>query len=151
MSFYEGTVPSWRLQSASLGERRVSCIMHGSCYFHHMVLSGVIVLPAPSAQIAVMFTDCCFGVYFNRLPPLTLPVISFSVLYFTASWKWRSRTQWLPLTGPCLRSGVEPGFSGALSRAACCHKAGPRCQATQENAREKVALLWSPCIISHSK
>lgn len=27
--------------------------MHGGCYFHHMVLSGVIVVPAPSAQIAV--------------------------------------------------------------------------------------------------
>lgn len=55
--------------------------MHGSCYFHHTVLSGVIVLPAPSAQIAVVFTDCCFGVYFNRLPPLTVPVIPLSVLH----------------------------------------------------------------------
>ena len=30
----------------------MSCIMHGGCYFHHMLLSGVIVVPAPSAQIA---------------------------------------------------------------------------------------------------
>lgn len=67
--------------------------MHGICYFHHMVLSGVIVLPALSAQIAVVFTDCCFGVYFNHLPPLTVPVISLPVLYLTAAWKWRSRTQ----------------------------------------------------------
>lgn len=27
--------------------------MHGGCYFHHMVLSGVIVVPALSAQIAL--------------------------------------------------------------------------------------------------
>lgn len=27
--------------------------MHGGCYFHHMGLSGVIVVLAPSAQIAL--------------------------------------------------------------------------------------------------
>lgn len=31
---------------------RVCCIMHGGCYFHHMMLLGVIVVPALSAQIA---------------------------------------------------------------------------------------------------
>lgn len=48
-----GTATSWRVQSAWSRRRRVSCIMHGGCYFHHMVLSGVIVVPAPSAQIAL--------------------------------------------------------------------------------------------------
>lgn len=41
------------LQSVAFRGRRVSCIMHGRCYFHHMVLSGVIVVSVLSAQIAL--------------------------------------------------------------------------------------------------
>ncbi len=44
---------SWRVQSAWFTAGSVSCIMHVGCYFHHMVLSGVIVVPALSAQIAL--------------------------------------------------------------------------------------------------
>lgn len=44
---------SWRVQSAWFSRRSVSCIMHGGCYFHHMVLSAIIVVLAPSAQIAL--------------------------------------------------------------------------------------------------
>lgn len=66
----EGTVASWSLQSARFGERRVCCIMHGGCYFHHAVLSGVIVVPAASAQIAVVFR-LLFCLYLNPLPHLS--------------------------------------------------------------------------------
>lgn len=60
-----GTLWSWRVQSCGFSRRRVACIMHAGCYFLHMVLSGVIVVPAPSALI--VFTDCSFGVHFNPL------------------------------------------------------------------------------------
>lgn len=86
-------------------------------------------------------------------PPLTCSIFFPlpSLLYFTLLWKWSQRAQWTPLTGPGSRVVVDPGFRGALSWAGYCDKASPRCQATQENEREKVALLLSPCIISHSK
>lgn len=50
--FRRGTATSWRVQSAWFS-RRAPCIMHDGCYFHHMVPSGVIVVAAPSAQIAL--------------------------------------------------------------------------------------------------
>ena len=151
-SFLGGTATSWRVQSAWFTGRRVSCIMHGGCYFHHMGLSGVIVVPAPSAQIALcsqiavlVSTSALSPSYLLHFFPLP------SLLYFTLLWKWSQRAQWTPLTGPGSRVVVDPGFRGALSWAGYCDKASPRCQATQENEREKVALLLSPCIISHSK
>ena len=51
---------------------RVSCIMNGGCYFHHMVLSGVIVVFAPSALLAACSQIAFFGVSFNPPPPLFL-------------------------------------------------------------------------------
>lgn len=106
----------------------------------------------PVSTNCTVFTDCCFGVYFSPLPLLPAPFFFLpSLLYFTLLWKWSQRALWTPLTGPGSRVVVDPGFRGALSWAGYCDKASPRCQATQENEREKVALLLSPCIISHSK
>lgn len=50
--FRRGTATSWRVQSAWFS-RKAPCIMHDGCYFHHMVPSGVIVVAALSAQIAL--------------------------------------------------------------------------------------------------
>lgn len=67
---------SWRVQSAWFSGSRVSCIMHGGCYFHHMVLSGVIVVPAPSAQIAL-----CSHIVVWAPHPLILPSSPFTVFH----------------------------------------------------------------------
>lgn len=57
----------------------MSCIMHGGCYFHHMLLSGVIVVPAPSAQIA----QCSqIVVSVSTLTPLPLPSLLAPVCFF---------------------------------------------------------------------
>lgn len=73
------------LQSVAFRGRRVSCIMHGRCYFHHMVLSGVIVVSVLSAQIAL---SSQIVVLVSTLTPLTLSVFTLSALGFTASGKW---------------------------------------------------------------
>lgn len=86
--FLGGTARSWRVPSVWFSGRRVSCIMHGGCYFHHMVLSGFIVGPAPSAQIAVCSQIALLVSTLTLSPPLTLSIFSPSLLYFTAVWKW---------------------------------------------------------------
>lgn len=48
-----GTVWSSIAQSSQFSGRRVCSIIHASCYFHHMLLSGVIVIPATSARTAL--------------------------------------------------------------------------------------------------
>lgn len=139
-----------RLQSAGFGGRRVSCIMYGGCYFHHMVLLGVIVVPALSAQIAVCLQIVVVSLL--TLSPSYSPCYSSCCTLFGSVMEMEVKDPLGSINWSCLQSGVEPGLrGGTLSRAGCCDKAGPCCQATQENAREKVALLWSACIISHRK
>lgn len=119
--------------------------MYGGCYFHHMVLSGVIVVAALSAQIAAcsQITPLVSALTpplarCHRLPPACVPV-----LYFPANGPVGSIKQ------SCFQSGVNSGLRGLyvelLLASSKCH------QATQKNEPEKVALLLSSCIISHSQ
>lgn len=82
--------------------------------------------------------------------PLTLSIFSLFTLFHCVM-EMELEDPVGSINWSCLQSDVDPGLRRALSRASCCDKASPRCQATPENEREKVALLWSPCIISHSK
>lgn len=101
----------------------------------------------PVSTYCNVFTDFCFGVYFNPLPLLLFSLFAL----FHCVMEMALEDSVGSINWSCLQSGVDPGLRRALSRAGCCDKASPCCQATQENEREKVALLWSPCIISHSK
>lgn len=151
--FRRGTVMSWRVQSAWFSGRSVSCIMYGGCYFHHMVLSGVIVVPAPSAQIALCSQIVVLVSTLTLSPSYLLPFFSLFTLfsmYYGNGVRGPSGCYYLVLSLEWCGSWFKEGFR-VLSRAGCCDKASPHCQATQENEREKVALLWGPCIISHSK
>lgn len=83
-------------------------------------------------------------------PPLTLSIFSpFTLFHCVMEMELEDPVG--SINWSCLQSGVDPGLRRTLCWASCCDKAGPHSQATQENEREKVALLWSPCIISHSK
>lgn len=76
---------SWRVQSAWFS-RRAPYIMHDGCYFHHMVLSGVIVVPAPSAQIALCSQIVVWASTLTLSPHFLPP--SIPSLSPAASWKW---------------------------------------------------------------
>lgn len=67
--------------------------MHGGCYFHHMVLSGIIVVPALSAQIAAWSQI----VYFNPLP------VSFPPYFTSRELGMVLKDPVGPLTGPVFR------------------------------------------------
>lgn len=102
-----GTAASWRVQSAWFS-RRASCIMHGGCYFHHMVLSGVIVVPAPSAQIALCSQIVVLGAYFNPLTPFTPPSIPSLSPRCLLEMAWEDPVG--SINWPCLQSGLDPGL-----------------------------------------
>lgn len=97
---------SWRVQSAGFSERRVSCIMHGGCYFHHMVRSGVIVVPALSAQIAVCSQ---IALLVSTLSPL--PLLYFISLCYRNGGRGPTVGS---INWPCLQSGVDPGLRRGL-------------------------------------
>lgn len=95
-----GTPSSRRVQSCGFSRRRVACIMHAGCYFHHMVLSGVIVVPAPSAHTG--FIDCSFGVHFN--PLLLAPFLPHSPVK-SLSYGAGAEGPLGSINCPCLQSG----------------------------------------------
>ena len=90
--FLGGTAASWRVQSARFSGGRVSCIMHGGCYFHHMLLSGVIVVPALSAQIA-QCSQIVVSVSTLTLSPSPLCLLQFVFFFLSLFilWKWSQR------------------------------------------------------------
>lgn len=77
------------------------------------------------------------------LSPRSLPLPSPHFPH-AASWKWLERTQWAPLTGRVSRVA----WIQVLRRRALLHTLS---RLLSQSCMEKVALLWSPCIISHSK
>lgn len=131
---------SWRVQSAWFS-RGVSCIMHGGCYFHHKVPSGVIVVPAPSAhialcsQIVVWASTLTLSPHFLPLPsPYFIPRCPMEMALEDPV----GSINWL-----CLQSGVYPGLKdGSLHKLSCL---------LSQRRMGKVALLRCACIISHSK
>lgn len=101
-------------ESRVLGGGRVSCIMHDGCYFHHTVLSGVIVHPAPSAQIALC-TDCYLSIktpfYYLLLSPFpSLFTILLNITIYHCFMETALEVQVGFINQCCLMSSVDPSL-----------------------------------------
>lgn len=96
-----GTVWSRTAQSAQFRGKRVCSIIHAACYFHHMLLSGIIVIPATSAQTAL----CSYC--YQPFPSLRL-FIPFTLFHYLMELALEA-----PLTGPLWWRG---GWSLLLQR-----------------------------------
>lgn len=81
--------------------------MHVGCYFHHTVLSGVIVVPAPSAQIAAC-SHIAVAVSTLTLCPLLLP----RRVLFCLGMEMELQDPVGSINRSRLQSCVDPGFGG---------------------------------------
>lgn len=98
----EGTTLVLATPECLFQRKKSVCIIHDGCYFHHMLLSGAIVIPAPSAQSApfrlcptlssfLLLLLFPFVPSFQFIPclmemeleaPLTVPAVKFLVFFF---------------------------------------------------------------------
>lgn len=89
--------------------------MHGGCYFHHMVLSGVIVVPALSAQIAVC-SQIVVVVSTLTLSPLLLTLFYSPCTLFHRVMEMEYEEAAGSINRPRLQSGVDPGMGVGLKK-----------------------------------